>query len=73
MSITTANEFEMTHGEHEQGFWTRLGHRVIESRKMQADRAVAAYLLSLDDETLNRLGYDRAEVEARDPKAYPFI
>lgn len=75
MATTTvsARDFALTGSEKEQGLFARIGSRIIASRKRQADRAVAAYLLSLDDATLTRLGYDRAEVERRDPAGYPFL
>lgn len=71
MSVMTAHS--RLDREHEEGFFTRLGHRLVESRKREADRAVAAYLLSLDNATLARLGYDRHEIEQRDPQGYPFL
>lgn len=72
MATVTANHL-LPGVEDEPGFWSRVGHRLIESRMRQADRAVASYLLSLDDETLAKLGYDRREVERRNPMGYPFI
>ncbi|MCF3935457.1 hypothetical protein L1787_18865 [Acuticoccus sp. M5D2P5] len=72
MSTVTAREFTLTGSDKERGFFSRLGSGIIASRKRQADRAVAAYLMSLDDETLARLGYDRAEIEAQQPAGYPF-
>ena len=73
MATITARDYVITGSEKERGFFSRMGARLIESRRRQADRAVAAYLLSLDDETLVRLGYDRAEVETRSPAGYPFL
>jgi predicted signal transduction protein with EAL and GGDEF domain len=73
MSTITARDDTLTGTEREKSFFTRLGTRLMEARKRQADRAVAAYLLSLDDETLQRLGYDRRELERRDPTGYPFL
>ncbi|WP_108659299.1 hypothetical protein [Acuticoccus kandeliae] len=72
MSTVTARDYVLTGSDKERGFFSRLGAGIVASRKRQADRAVAAYLLSLDDETLARLGYDRAEVERRQPAGYPF-
>jgi hypothetical protein len=73
MSTITARDYALTGSDKEQGFLARLGTRLMAARKRQADRAVAAYLLSLDDETLARLGYDRRELERRDPAGYPFL
>lgn len=73
MTISTTQDFSTTRGREEPGFFARIGTRIVESRKRQADRAVAAYLLSLDDTTLTRLGYDRAEIARRDPAGYPFL
>jgi len=63
----------LTGTAHEQSLLSRIGTRIINARRAQADRAVAAYLLSLDDDTLDTLGYDRDELKARDPKGYPFL
>lgn len=68
-----ATSYTLTGSERERGLLARIGQRLMASRMRQADRAVAAYLLSLDDETLERLGYDRADLLARDPQGYPFL
>ena len=73
MSSVTLNDVAVTGTERERGFFARLGERLIAARKAEADRAVAAYLLSLDDKTLANLGYNRTELEARDPRGYPFL
>lgn len=73
MSSISAHDFALTGSAREQGFWSRLGAKVIDSRRRQADRAVAAYLLGLDDESLARLGYSRSEIQRRDPAGYPFL
>lgn len=73
MSSISAHDFALTGSAREQGFWSRLGAKVVDSRRRQADRAVASYLLSLDDETLTRLGYSRSEIQRRDPAGYPFL
>lgn len=71
--VSMTNSFELTGSDQEAGFWARLGSKLIASRKREADRAVAAYLLSLDDQTLTALGHTREDIEARDPKGYPFL
>lgn len=73
MATTTANHFSLTGTGTEKGVFARIGARLVESRMRQADRAVAAYLLSLDDDTLTRMGYKRSDIEARDPSGYPFL
>lgn len=73
MSITTAHGFDVEREEKAPGFWARLGHRVIESRTREAERVVAAYLMDLDDATLDRLGVSRSDLEQRDPRSYPFL
>lgn len=73
MATITAPDYALPAAREEKGFFSRLGSRLVESRKRQADRIVAAYLLSLDDDTLGRLGYDRADLERRSPAGYPFI
>jgi len=71
MSITTANGVAVPGSR--KGLLARLGEAMIASRKRQADRVVAGYLLGLDDETLARLGYSRRDLEQRDPSGYPFL
>lgn len=73
MTVYSAHDASLTGTVQERGFFHRLADRLVASRKAQADRAVAAYLLSLDDDTLSSLGYDRDELLSRDPKGYPFI
>lgn len=73
MSATTFDQAALTGSHRERGFLSRLGARVVASRKAQADRAVAAYLLSLDDKTLATLGHDRETLRARYPQGYPFL
>jgi len=73
MTVYSANDASLTGTAQERGFFHRLADRLVASRKAQADRAVAAYLLGLDDDTLSSLGYDRDELLSRDPKGHPFI
>lgn len=73
MTVTTIHDATVTGTSEERGFFSRLAERLVATRKAQADRAVAAYLLSLDDDTLETLGYNRKDLEARDPKGYPFL
>ncbi|XWN29463.1 MAG: hypothetical protein ROR55_18425 [Devosia sp.] len=73
MATMTAHDYTLTGSPKERGLWSRLASRLIEARMRSADRAVAAYLLSLDDATLTRLGYDRNELTSRDPAGYPFL
>ncbi len=70
---TTASDFRITGSEREEGILQRIGRRIVAARQDQARRAVNVYLLSLDDETLARLGYDRRELENTTPGGYPFI
>ncbi len=73
MSSISAHDYALTGSAREQGFWSRLGAKMVDSRRRQADRAVASYLLSFDDETLARLGYTRAEIQRREPAGYTFL
>ncbi len=73
MAITATQDFTTDRPATQKGFFARLGDKVMESRMRQADRAVAAYLLSLDDATLAKLGYERDEIVKRDPRGYPFV
>lgn len=76
MATITANTYPYTpspSSRGKKGFFSRIGARVVAARMAQADRQVAAYLLTLDDATLAKLGYDRAALEARDPMGYPFL
>lgn len=70
---TSAFEGSLTGTAQERSFLSRIAHRIIDARRVEADRAVASYLLSLDDETLKTLGHDRETLQARDPKGYPFL
>ncbi|MEM7692909.1 MAG: hypothetical protein AAF318_00545 [Pseudomonadota bacterium] len=63
----------LTGSPKERSVFARIGQRIVEARKAEAQAAVNAYLLSLDDETLTALGHDRATLEATNPRGYPFL
>jgi hypothetical protein len=66
MTTTTHNaDLGVATSRRERGTFSRLFQRMIEARQRQADRAVSAYLLSLDDRTLKEHGYDRAMLESK--------
>lgn len=69
----TPGDFRLTGTDREAGLLSRIGQRIIAAREDRARRAVNAYLLSLDDATLEKLGYDRRTLEATNPGGYPFI
>lgn len=46
--------------------------RMIAAREKQARRYVNGALLNLDDETLNRAGFSRAELKQQGASIYPF-
>lgn len=69
---TFATSNDMNDGR-ERGFLGRMGDRFVAARMRHAERTVAAYLLSLDDATLARLGENREEIAARDPMGHPFL
>ncbi|MEM0907133.1 MAG: hypothetical protein AAGJ94_07205 [Pseudomonadota bacterium] len=73
MSVFTAENVDLTGTPRERGFLSRMGERLVAARMESAQSAVSAYLLSLDDQTLNKLGYDRATLEANNPKGFPFL
>jgi hypothetical protein len=73
MSITTANDVSVPAARRGRSVFGRIADAMVASRKRQADRVVAGYLLGLDDDTLSRLGYDRRKLERRDPAGYPFL
>jgi hypothetical protein len=47
-------------------------NRVVEARQRQAQRYVNGALLALDDESLERAGYDRKSLERLESALYPF-
>ena len=71
--ITTVGAERITGSEKEAGLLGRIAQRMVAARQDQARRAVNSYLLSLDDETLARLGYRRDELEKTTPGGFPFI
>lgn len=71
--ITTIGAGRITGTAKEAGLLSRIARRMIAARQDQARRAVNTYLLTLDDETLARLGYERRELERSTPGGYPFI
>lgn len=46
--------------------------RMIAAREKQARRYVNGALLTLDDETLNSAGFDRATIKAQGASVYPY-
>ena len=46
--------------------------RMIEAREKQARRYVNVALLTLDDETLKRAGYNRKDIIAEGHTSYPY-
>ena len=46
--------------------------RLIAAREKQARRYVNGALLSLDDETLNKAGFNRADINRQGVRVYPF-
>jgi hypothetical protein len=59
--ITSASRFAPAGGE--RGFFARAFARMVEARQRQADRIVAAHLLTLGDAELAELGHRRAELK----------
>ena len=52
---------------------TRNGmNRIVEARQRQAQRYVNGVLLSMDDESLVRAGYDRKVLERQESSLYGF-
>ena len=52
----------MTTTDRKSGLFRSALDAFMEARQHQANRYVSGVLLSLDDETLNRHGYSRAEL-----------
>lgn len=65
MALTIDQDFAVDRPRKDRGFLRRVAEGMIASRQRQADRMVASYLLALDDETLAKLGYQRADVARR--------
>ena len=53
-------------------FLRRTFDRFVAARELQAQRYVNGYLLTLDDKTLDELGYKRAELEANEAHPFPY-
>ncbi|MBK5950100.1 hypothetical protein CH339_18980 [Rhodobium orientis] len=50
----------------------RMLDKVTRGRELQAKKYVNGYLLTLDDETLAELGYDRKKIEAEGANPFPY-
>ncbi|MDQ0315267.1 hypothetical protein [Amorphus orientalis] len=70
---TTSGDFRLTGSEREHSALHRLMSRIITARQRQAERAINAYLLSLDDKSLEQLGYERKSLEKNASGSYPFL
>lgn len=55
----------MTATASKPGFFSGLLNSLVEARQAEAERYVNRVLLSLDDETLKKHGYSRAELSRR--------
>lgn len=73
MAITTTTNVSIPTADRGSGFFSRLGQKLIAARQARANQAVAAYLLTLDDATLEKLGHDRAALESSNVRGVPFI
>lgn len=73
MATITANEHAFGAEQRGRSFFRRGFDRVIKARQRHADRLVAAHLLSLDDASLEKLGYTRAEVKRSAALVLPAI
>lgn len=74
MAMTsTTGDFRLTGTEREHSVFHRLMTRIVEARQRQAERAINAYLLSLDEASLERLGYERDDLEQKGAGGYPFL
>ncbi len=58
MAIATT-DFTAAETGARPGFFSRFYRAMVEARMRQAERMVAAHLLSFDERTLKELGYDR--------------
>ncbi|MCW2307017.1 hypothetical protein [Rhodobium gokarnense] len=45
---------------------------MTKGRELQAKKYVNGYLLTLDDDTLAELGYDRKKIEAEGANPFPY-
>ena len=57
-------EHSPSEAKHEQkrGFFSRVFSAMIDARMREAERRVAAQLISFDDRTLEALGYKRSDL-----------
>lgn len=55
-----------------KSFFRSAFERIAAAREMEARRYVGGALLSLDDETLNALGYTREELRRNAKAPFPF-
>lgn len=55
-----------------RGFFRNAVDALVAAREKQASRYVTGALLALDDETLERAGYSRAELKRRGVARYTF-
>ncbi len=68
MAVATLDRFESraTDKPRRSGLLSRFLRALVVSREREARRYVNSYLLSLDDKTLAKLGYKRADVVKSD-------
>lgn len=53
-------DFPTAEAKTRKNVWKRMFDALVEARMREAQRMVNTHLLSMDDETLKNLGYDRA-------------
>ena len=63
MAFITANTNVSVNETPRPGFFRRVVSALTEARALEARRQVNGYLLSLDDQTLAELGYNRAALK----------
>ena len=62
-------DFPSAEAKPRKSIWTRMFDALVEARMREAQRVVNGHLLSMDDQTLENLGYDRATL-LKKPTAY---
>ncbi|MDH3195764.1 MAG: hypothetical protein OEL78_05570 [Hyphomicrobiales bacterium] len=64
MAVTTLDSFagRATNQARKPSLLKRMFQALIDARTLQAQHYVNTYLRSLDDKTLAKLGYDRADI-----------